>query len=181
MKLMKKVNALVLGLAVLLAFGCGNDDPEPPSQGLCQLLNSTDDGLTAEYIYNIDNQVIRINRNWANPLSKFHEEITYNSNGNLSEIKGFDNNDIQRVTWAFIYNANNLPDTVYILENSTKIRYIKYEYNSEKKLIKRGEYDPFSHTMYQLKEISYPTDEQTKEMVYSRDSATGGKVLQITR
>src|SRR5690606_33496806 len=69
---MKKVNALVLVLAVLLAFGCGGDDPEPAKN--CRLIKRTleynNNGYTEKHTdvatVNAQGQILAVLHKFAN-------------------------------------------------------------------------------------------------------------------
>src|SRR5688572_9714666 len=72
MEFVKKVNALVLGLAVLLTVGCSSDDPEPENintqienQEKCLVTKATyptsGSNRVAEYFYDANKRLIRQN------------------------------------------------------------------------------------------------------------------------
>src|SRR6478752_1979452 len=96
---MKKVNALVLGLVVLLAFSCGkkekNDDPTPANtegtvqtQKTCKVTNhhTFDYNSDFAYLYNAAGQLINVARTSPTASLTFSDSIKYDSNGNISTI-----------------------------------------------------------------------------------------------
>ena len=88
---MKKVNALVLGLVMLLAFGCGGDEPVPeiepnpaPIEKRCYFMqdSSSDGGNTNKYYQDATGKVIRIERkNYSQ--GQFYETLEYDNFGLL--------------------------------------------------------------------------------------------------
>lgn len=175
--MLKKVNALLLGLMLILAFGCGEEDPAPakPIQKSCLLIKEVKPGSTRDFFYNNAGQLVRVNFEF--PIYNTYLKIFYNSSGNVTNIKYIDPSDsLQR---EYIYNADNLPDTVYFVRNSKKETYTKYEYNSDKKLIKRSEFGVGNATASSYNAISYPGPGQSKEMLYILDN-TGNPVLEST-
>ena len=182
---MKKVNALVLGLAVLLAFGCEKDekkeDPTPEGQTpkSCQLTKIVSPETTSDFIYNNAGKIIRINEIQQDSTNNSHLEITYNAAGNIAEVKHFNNKSTPYLHETYSYNAQNLPDTIYSMVSSQAGTYKTYEYNAAGQLIKwsyfvRSQTIPSNYT-----EITYPAANQTKEIIYSRD-ALGNVVLNTT-
>src|SRR5688572_12462100 len=108
MDLLKKVNAFVLGLAVLLAVGCGGDEENDPAvQGpvaenfkSCKLRKSKEDTVTYSYVYDNQGRVLQKNAASRNVIYQ------YNALGKVSRS-------------IFFYYK---PDTSMV---------INYEYNSD--------------------------------------------------
>jgi hypothetical protein len=137
MEFLRKVNALVLGLAVLLVVSCGEDektDPAPaPTPRTCKVtqLNGSD------FIYDNTGKLVRIN--WVG--IKHHQEIFYNAAGNISEIKDFDNSNVYISRQVYNYNAFNLPERIYsyFLNTSglpSELNVSYFQYNAAKQLVK---------------------------------------------
>ncbi len=88
MEFLKKVNALVLGLAVLLVVSCGKNDPEPvdpadnTNSRFSLISYSFFEGqdFVAEYMYNPKKQIARIDYRAGNAVL-YYETIDYNANG----------------------------------------------------------------------------------------------------
>ncbi len=116
--MLKKVNALILGLATLLALGCGGDEPEPQPDNTvvppqtqvfknCRLKKSIGVGSgTTEFFYNNQGQLI---------LAK---------NGNSPGIS-YDYNNLGKISRANNLAVNNVP---YSFQD--------YEYNTDSLLVK---------------------------------------------
>jgi hypothetical protein len=173
---------LILGLAVLLAFGCGGDEkkedpvPEGPIQKRCLITKQVGSDVTVDFIYNNAGKLIRANLMYPNnPANNWYQEISYNTSGNVSDIKSFENNNVEFQREVYTYNSANLPDTIFLVVNSQTAGYTKYEYDSAKKLIKRivG-----GTTVNNYKEYTYPAPGQVKEILHTRSN--GNLVLNTT-
>jgi hypothetical protein len=183
---MKKVNAFVLGLAVLLTVGCGGNDeekndptPADPLQKECFITKEVRQDYTIDYIYNAG-KLIRANFIKPDPVDSWYIELTYNASGKIADMKYFDSKNVQDMQFAYTYNADNLPDTVFTAFSSQMSGYTKYEYNSAKKLVKRSAFNTGQPIPFNYTDISYPAVDQSKEMLYTRD-AGGNMVLHTTQ
>ncbi|MFC5271114.1 hypothetical protein [Adhaeribacter terreus] len=182
---MKKVNVLILGLAVLLAFGCSGDEkkddpiPEDQVQKNCLLTKIVSPETTYDLIYNSAGKVIRINDTRQDSTISSHMEITYNAGGNIAEIKHFNNKNATYLQEIFSYNSQNLPDTIYSIYSFQTGTFNTYEYNAAGQLTKWSNFSGSKVTPSHYTEVTYPAPNQTKEMLYSYD-ALGNVLLNST-
>jgi YD repeat-containing protein len=138
MDFLKKVNALVLGLAVLLAAGCGDDEKGSPSPGNatqanCKLTKHTTSLSATEYIYDNAGKLVRVNHTSSvSPESNSYELITYDADGNITAVK----NMVHGYSKVLSYNSNNQPDTIYHFNGSVKSGFITCGYNAANQLVK---------------------------------------------
>lgn len=155
MGLMRKVNILVLGLAVLLAVACGKDkDPEPDTSksdkltGNCRLTSTRilvqgyDNG--EEFIYDAQGKVIKVLQLANNtPWPGSYKEVEYNqagqvikiskfTAGNLDEFKTYFYNSLGQVEMEkeFFIATNNPPAVV------RQIRQRTFTYNAANQLLR---------------------------------------------
>ena len=122
MEFLKKVNALVLGLAVLLAFGCGVDDPEPEKiKKNCTVIERV-----VHYTNNFGQQLTETNEAILNAKGEI-EEVMYKTflSNNLS-------NAIQTYKITHVYNSTGqlIRKNFFFLPDNKLINYYEYEYNS---------------------------------------------------
>jgi hypothetical protein len=118
MDFLKKVNGLVLCLAVLLAVGCGGDDPEPVPENnqltpKCQILQDSipgTPGYNSTYFYDTQGKLILLKRTGGGNSWR-HEIPEYDNAGKRIRSKIYD-----------VYNKFNGID-------STLIFYNEYQYN----------------------------------------------------
>ena len=189
MKMLKKVNALVLGLAVLLALGCGKDykqdEPSPENMALkdCLLTKSTDAGGEAnEYIYNSAGKVESINYISSSTGQKFRiSEQIYNSDGNISEYKFYQWNNVNDQKHIYTYNADKLlaSRTFVQLQNNiwTEKKADQYRYNAARQLIKKSYHSSLPDTTTDYYSLySYPATDQVVEKFYLKDVAGNFKL-----
>lgn len=152
MKFLKKVNALVLGLVVLLAFGCGGDEPEPDQKAeepqaqnytRCRIETSTIQGQLSKFIYNAQGEVIQI----TDATGKVTAEITYDSSGLLIEKAGYSYfGSIPTNKTVYEYNADSLPqkqidyNRISATDPLVESGYHTFTYDAQKNLISRAYY-----------------------------------------
>jgi YD repeat-containing protein len=112
MEMLKKVNAIVLGLAILLAVGCGKekDVPTPGMANLaglpCRMLqdSSTDGTVVNNYFYNEEGKLLRINRNhYGQPL---FETLKYDNAGKLIQSNVYYQDSTLQQYYTHHYNAS---------------------------------------------------------------------------
>lgn len=168
---MKKVNALVLGLAVLLAFGCGGDekkkeDPTPDNQvaviKTCSIAKYHTFNYNSDYtyFYNTAGEVINVVRTSPTSWLNYSDSVHYDTKGNISRISRYEagTGNLSEYT-DFHYNTNN---------NVTERRrflqtppggpiqagdFTLFSYDGAGRLIKSSDYNtiqpnPFSETDY---------------------------------
>jgi hypothetical protein len=179
MKLRNKINALVLGFAVLFAAGCGEkdehqDDPTPvkATQGTCLL---TGEG-NVRYNYNSQGKLDQMIFTGV-----IHKDFIYNTEGKMAEIKTFDTNH-NLIEWATIaYNSNGLPQSRFTrhtpVNGVTTVWQSKSYYNSANQLIKQT-YHLDDTVTIDLTTYSYPGADQVVRKYYNKLPAGG---YQLTR
>jgi uncharacterized protein YcfL len=155
MELMKKVNGLILSLAVLLAVGCGSDDPKPdpdkttiPANQGCIITAAEvlEFGNSTKAVFEFDSQrrFIRINNLTNGVLQNAYKLVDYDNAGRISRIteKGSSNHDDYHL---YTYNAAGLVtrDDHYDVDSgqATLSSYLLYTYDSNNKLIRKDGYD----------------------------------------
>lgn len=107
---MKKVNALVLGLAVLLALGCEKEEPsapvnagtDPETYTRCQLTSDRVDTLTSRYTYNAQGKVVE------KAYAYGKEKYEYNALGKISRLIRFHSQADTSEVDVFEYNSDSL-------------------------------------------------------------------------
>ena len=182
MKMLKKGNALVLGLAVLLALGCGDkekkEDPTPVNQVQkdCLLTRETTfQGSITEYNYNSSGRLESIDF-IANGWKHHAYEMSYNADGNISEarfLQPFTNLNDQKTIYT--YNADKLlvTKTKLMLVNNVweKREIFDYKYNAAKQLIKERYYVGLDTTTLNYSLFSYPAPGQVIVAFYTKDTS----------
>jgi hypothetical protein len=180
MEFVKKVNALVLGLAVLLAIGCGSEVPEPEKESqerTCKVTKSTYDQFTNKYHYNAAGKVSRVDIINPDPADNTHEEFLYDAAGNLKEIIIFGVNNVKSMQERYTYNQDNLPDTIYYLHQgsggtSAADGYMLHQYNSAKQLLKTSYFPDRQATVpNNTADFTYPAPGQAIEKQYIKNAA----------
>lgn len=167
----------------MLAVGCAEseaikDDPAPAVQArkTCKPQKLVKAESTVDFIYDTAGKLTRVNINYPNdPANNWYQEITYNGSGNIALIRYVEANNAEFQRELYTYNADNLPDTIFLKINSRNAGYTRFEYDAAKKLVKREVGDVL---VQHYKEFSYPAAGQVKEMLYTRSS--GNLVLNST-
>jgi hypothetical protein len=184
MEFLKKVNALVLGLAVLLTVSCGveekkKEDPAPiePTQETCQL-TSAGSAVLLRYAYDskgkVDSMYIR---------GSTYFKVIYNSAGNPTEIKSFDINNTPIALTTYSYNSNGILESRFsgpLPSDGYSNRNYKYYYNSANQLIKQTVHWKDTVTLEKIT-YSYPAPDQVISKGYSPATNGGGYPLYYTR
>ncbi|KAA9340211.1 hypothetical protein [Adhaeribacter soli] len=171
MDLMKKGNALILGLAVLLAFGCGSDNdtvapdnanPAPQNFTKCQLIKDREDTLTSKYSY--DSQGRLQERVYAYGRERF----TYNSLGKILKwIRFTESLDTINVR-TYEYNNDSLPIKVTSRSGMTSAGgIIAYHtqsmvYDSQKRIISNTTYNTSLAAITNKVNYSYPANNKVE-------------------
>jgi hypothetical protein len=180
MKMLKKVNAIFLGLATLLAFGCGGDEVEPtpvivannPADQKCQLTQmkytrGTDpDSLTSVLEYNAAGKISKATGYQGG--RSFTEIGTYNAAGQLIRLDHsygsyqlFDYNNLGLRSKVSYYRVSS-PGGPASLDD-----YKTYAYDSNKKLIKISSFDPSQgNILTGTEEFTYPSATSAKQEDY---------------
>ncbi|KAA9340214.1 hypothetical protein [Adhaeribacter soli] len=183
--MLKKVNALVLGLAVLLAVGCGKDDPEPqpdsqtPTPKSCRLVKyvfpgyGSNDGIVEKYVYDNSGKVIQKNIARSDS-SKYIEDIVYSANGNVKEIILSSGN--RSVKSSYHYNGANLIDKILFYDQDAGGNYYlqsiyQLQYDIIGRLIKHSNFGPQDTVSGGYIDYFYPAANQMKIMVYNKNQA----------
>ncbi len=201
MKLMKKLNAAVLSLALLLAVSCGketkHEDPAPevitqqpqpqvqnPVQKTCRLVGQSQ-GSYINYVNDASGKVIRINASSPFPPDYgFYQELIYNADGNIEEVKSYTGNNVLTGYHTYTYNANRLPETVSnyeVFTNGTIYRgYTQFEYNAGMQLIKKSMFGPGQTVSSSYSLYTYPAPDQSKEEDYYADASGNIRLVTTT-
>src|SRR5687768_14140910 len=124
MEFLKKVNALVLGLLVLLTFGCGGDEPELVKRN-CIVVKRFATGINA-----------------FSSAGSTTQELTLNTQGQIAEVlhrisHGNINDEITGRT-VNIYNGSGQlsKKEYYIYPDNKLLEFYLYEYNNDGLLAK---------------------------------------------
>jgi hypothetical protein len=115
MDFLKKVNALVLGLAVLLAVGCGGDEPEPDPQNnpgnekevLTQIIKQQAGQNTKQtFEYNSEYKIAKVVNEFQDATGTFssYSLIDYNSAGKIKKVTTYDTNNQAYAYKTYDYN-----------------------------------------------------------------------------
>lgn len=185
MNFLKKVNALVLGLAVLLAVGCGEEakkedpTPENPVQKNCLLSKETNfQGYVTEYHYNSAGNVESIDYSDINAPGYVHHayQMSYNADGNITEKKFFQPSDnLNDQTTLYTYNTDKLlvkRKNIMLVKNVWEDREIhEYKYNAAKQLIKESYRGSGDTTTQNYALYSYPAPDHVVVDTYFKDAA----------
>ncbi|KAA9340215.1 hypothetical protein [Adhaeribacter soli] len=192
--MLKKVNALILGLAVLLAVGCGKDDPKPqsnpqtPAQRTCKLtkyvLSYPVVGSYYEehYVYDNAGKVIWINYvNFSSGSTvpakdSTRNEIIYHPDGRVKEtVQTSYSGTYTKRNFYYYNNADLLKEVSDYDRNQGTPSFwnfsYKYEYNAAEQLIKSTSFTFLDTAFKSEMHFSYPTANQVKSMHYSTDSS----------
>ncbi|MBK0403206.1 hypothetical protein I5M27_09430 [Adhaeribacter sp. BT258] len=180
---MKKVNGLILGLAVLLAFGCGGDEkkkedptPETLPQKNCRVIEQVNaNGSKNTFVYNSDGKISRINYLLPAPNTSYHVEISYNTAGNIAEEKTIKDKNEYESGNLYSYNADNLPDKIknYLVMNGDPVvnGFREYKYNASKQVIKINYFSVPDTVLNFYKVYSYSSPNLVVEKQYQRDAS----------
>src|SRR5688572_8159048 len=161
MEFLKKVNALVLGLAVLLAVSCGKEEvADPVSQDPnivnpeCKITEWKQhyDSAALSSIHHYDGQgrVSEIVTTMGNSI-RSHIKFEYNTAGKISKASWLDNNVVQDYI-LYDYSADGLriKESTYYKSVPTApfSLFVMFtnEYNGAKKLIKRNRFENYDLT-----------------------------------
>ena len=178
---MKKVNALVLGLAVLLAFGCDGgekkEDPTPVNQVQkdCLITKEIYNEDTAEYTYNSAGQFVSV-YSTLNSVKKYRlNEILYNADGNIFEKRSFQpNSNSHDQKFVFSYNADKLPASITysMLQNNVwkDMSFTYFKYNAAKQLIKKSYYTSYDTAAIFYALYSYLAPNHIIQTCYQKDN-----------
>ena len=196
---MKKLNRIVVGLAVLLAVSCGkeskNEDPAPevqtqnpvqnPAPKTCQLIYQSQGSPSLYYTNDSTGKVIRITSPSPFPPDYgFYQELLYNADGNIEEVKNYNGNNELNNYQVYTYNADKLPETItnYSVYTNGPIYqgYALFEYNAAKQLIKKSLLGPSQSVSTNYTVYTYPAPDQSKEEIYSADASGNIRLVSTT-
>ena len=172
---LKKVNAFVLGLAVLLAFGCGGDEEPVPentpgnniSQTGCRPVTSKHHAVYGEedreYFYDAAGQVEKVSMAKSSKPSQLLL-ISYSATGKVTWIRRY--NLPAKTLFGkshFLYNADSLVNKEVLYNAATPgdsttfmpVSEINYEYDAAKRLIKFSQSPYQSTSVYGYTTFSY--------------------------
>ena len=131
------------------------------------------------YVSNASGKVIRTFYRSPYPGSGlgFDHELIYNADGNISEVKSYDESKVLIGSQVYAYNADKLPETIHTYEvagggQAILINYELYEYNAAKQLIKKSLLGPQQTVSKSYTVYSYPAPDQIKEEVYGLTGAS---------
>lgn len=184
MKLNKKINALLLGLGMLLA-ACGKDkahqeDPAPENQGqaTCQIIEMSTPAGTSDFIYNSSCNLKQISSQRSGT-----GKITFTRIGNKEVLKSTDANNrliFQEIT---IFDNNNLPEihknTNYFPTGDSTSTASKFFYNAAGQLEKAVMYLNKDTVENSYGLFTYPAADQVIVTSYTRN-ANGSFTLSST-
>ena len=182
MEFLKKVNALVLGLVVLLTFGCGGDEPEPdkdePSSQenfkYCKLKTTEYGTSQNNFIYNSQGKIDQIVNNRGDI-----EKYEYNALGKVSGIYVLRSGGDTIMVTTYEYNADSLVSK-YISKgrNNTsqplKIFLIhSFLYDPQKKVISKFEHNIFQPSLIWAKhDYIYMSNNNLQIKTYGLDQVS---------
>ena len=139
-----KVKVLILGLLVLLAFGCGKDDDEVVAVPTCKTTQYVNNGNIYELVYDGQDRLVQVNtRYFMNPQMQPYIAISYNAAGRISEVKSFKGDGVSvAATEVFDYNANGLLNKI-TLTYAGQSPYTRktFEYNAAGQLVKESDHN----------------------------------------
>lgn len=172
MEFLKKVNALIMGLLVLLAIGCGKDEKEEirPAQQkqVCTLVSARVNNYPYKFQYDSSGKLIRIDLlSDIDNSSLEYRILEYNSAGKIAKTNfyGSWNNSFMR-SEIYSYNAAGLLYQKALTENlqSPPVVYETFEYDSLNQLLKKSHVNCADGPHYST--YSYPANNIIKEEVY---------------
>ncbi len=149
---MKKVNAIFLGLAMLLTVGCGKDDdtspvtpvntdPAPENFTSCQLTRSKDDTLTSIYSYNAQGKIQQKSYAYGkevfeyNTIGKVWKKFRLNSRLDTTSIEIFEYNNDSLPVKITTRNGLSTPGNIQVWG------IYSLAYDSQKRLATRSSHD----------------------------------------
>ncbi|MFC5271115.1 hypothetical protein [Adhaeribacter terreus] len=188
---MKKVNALVLGLAVLLAFGCGGDEPEPVNPDsnnnpdnsntvkclITRRIHDSPTVYTTTYELNAQNKVLK-STSYTNGSYRYESVYEYDNLGRKIKAERKDGNFIIEY-FTFEYNAAGQLEkrTNFYRGSSTSPLTLNgwyfYEYDTSNRLIKWSDFASGSpNAPMAFRNYAYPAANKITEALYIIKSGT---------
>lgn len=183
--MLKKVNALVLGLAVLLAFACEkNNNPEvtpnvsnnqnaPKCVATSWQAVATNPAISGQYEYDNQSRIIKA-KYYTDIYWTYQLEIQYNNAGAIQEIIGRNvatNAVLERIIYDYNPGGQLIKRTYYTTNFAGQYgltNWNTYEYNAANKLNKINHYQPADpNVAVAFSTITYPGPDQVTMEIYS--------------
>jgi hypothetical protein len=197
MKLMKKVNALVLGLAVLLAIRCGKqnkqDDPDPINSQRQQCIITSivetrfNSPNTTAFYYNPQRVLMGYNNGDRYSSTKDSVSLLYDSAGELDKVIEYENGIVKGyITYDFnsagLLNKASTFHGTFGSGTAALVMYNTFEYNSANKLIKINSFNG-QHQAFVYSKYIYPSATSVRNEIYqiaNNDTLPLGQIREYT-
>lgn len=174
---MKKVNALVLGLLVLLAFGCGKDEPEPKAQQqkkevLTHLVRQEGTmRISQTFEYDSFHRPVKALNVVTTPYESYESYVLadYNSAGKIEKLSTYDTNNQMALYNTYHYLGNGQLEGIKYYGKGTSggpislQYYTTYTYDSTNFLAKRQFFDNLNALTWYETYRKLPTGEVQKD------------------
>ncbi|MBK0403200.1 hypothetical protein I5M27_09400 [Adhaeribacter sp. BT258] len=175
-------NFLALALSALVLFSCGKDDdktatpnnpnnPGNPSNQKCRITNAMeDDGDETIFEYDSQRRLIKQSYKDNGVLDTYYDTYEYNAAGYISKSIEWEGTKMEEYSLYTYNNDGRLTKRESFYNNGTSVvldDIITYEYDSNKRLIKKNYYgDASLSVIEEYSTYSYPSANTAREMSY---------------